>query len=188
MIGVLPTTLSVNEVDRQIRSDFRVALNLFEALKDESLSDLDRAYLTIRTIYIDEIPDEDFEEAVRRAYWFISGGDIPKSKPSPVPLIDWKHDESIIFPAVNKAAGQEVREVQYMHWWSFLGYMGEIGEGLYSTVINIRSKMANGKKLEKYEREFLNRNKDLIVLRTKEEQAAIEETEDFLKTLIGEGR
>lgn len=188
MIGLLPTALSVNGGKRHIRSDFRVALNLFEAFKDESLSDLERAYLTVRTIYTDEIADQDFEEAVRRAYWFLNGGDIPKSKPSPVPLIDWEHDESIIFPAVNKAAGKEVREAPYMHWWSFLGYMSEVGEGLYSAVINIRSKMANGKKLEKYEQEFLNKNKDLIVLRTKEEQAAIEETEDFLKTLIGEGR
>lgn len=184
MIGTLPKRLLVGNTAYPINSDFRVALNLFSYLRDD-LSDLEKAYLTIRTIYVDEIPDEMFIEALKQAYWFLNGGDMPKSKPSPVPLIDWQHDESIIFPAVNKAAGREVRELPYMHWWSFLGYMGEIGEGLYSTVINIRSKIARGKKLEKYEREFLNRNKELVVLRTKEEQAAIEETEEFLKTLLG---
>lgn len=184
MIGTLPKRLLVGNTAYPINSDFRVALNLFSYLRDD-LSDLEKAYLTIRTIYVDEIPDEVFIEALKQAYWFLNGGDMPKSKPSPVPLIDWQHDESIIFPAVNKAAGREVRELPYMHWWSFLGYMGEVGEGLYSTVINIRSKIARGKKLEKYEREFLNRNKELIVLRSKEEQAAIDETEEFLKTLLG---
>lgn len=185
MIGVLPKKLLVNGTLYPINSDFRVALNLFEYLRDDTLTELERAYLAVKTIYKDDIPDADFIEALQKAYWFLSGGDMPKSKPSPVPLIDWKHDESFIIPAVNKVAGKEVRELPYMHWWSFLGYMGEIDEGLYSTIINIRSKMSRGKKLEKYEREFLNRNKELVVLRTKEEQAAIEETEEFLKTLLG---
>lgn len=186
MIGVLPKKLLVNGAYYSINSDFRVALNLFEYLRDDSLSQLDIAYLAVKTIYKDEIPDEDFIEALQKAYWFLNGGDMPKSKPSAVPLIDWKHDESFIIPAVNKAAGHEIRELPYLHWWSFLGYMGEVGEGLYSTVINIRSKLARGKKLEKYEREFLGRNKELIILRTKEEQEAIEETEEFLKTLLGQ--
>lgn len=185
MIGVLPKKLLVNNTYYAINSDFRIALNLFEFLRDDKLSQLERAYLAVRTIYKDDIPDADFIEALQKAYWFLNGGDMPKSKPSPVPLIDWKHDESFIIPAVNKAAGQEIRELSYLHWWSFLGYMGEVGEGLYSTVINIRSKMARGKKLEKYEREFVNRNKELVVLRTKEEQEAREETEAFLKTLLG---
>lgn len=185
MIGVLPKSLTVCGERFEINSDFRVALNLFSHLHDYEFSDMEKAYLTVKTIYVDEIPDEKFIEALKQAYWFLNGGDMPKSEPLPVPLIDWEHDESIIFPAVNKAAGKEVREVPYLHWWSFLGYMGEVGEGLYSTVINIRSKMARGKKLEKYEREFVNRNKELVVLRTKEEQEAREETEAFLKTLLG---
>ena len=185
MIGTLPKKLLVGDTAYPINSDFRVALNLFSYLRDDTLTEMEKAYLTIKTIYADDIPDEVFIEALKQAYWFLNGGDVPKSEPSPVPLIDWKHDESIIFPAVNKAAGKEVRELPYMHWWSFLGCMGEVGEGLYSTVINIRSKMARGKKLEKYEREFVNRNKELVILRTKEEQAAREETEAFLKNLLG---
>lgn len=188
MIGALPKKLDVGGTLYPINSDFRVALNLFSYLGDDTLTQTEKAYLTVRTIYAAEIPDEFFIGALQKAFWFLDGGDMPKSEPSPVPLIDWEHDESIIFPAVNKAAGREVRELPYMHWWTFLGLMGEVGEGLYSTVISIRSKMARGKKLEKYEREFVSRNKELVVLRTKEELAAIEETEDFLKTLIGEGR
>ena len=55
-------------------------------------------------------------------------------------------DEAIIFPANNKAAGCEVRAVLYLHWWTFLGYFGEIVEGLFSTIMSIRHKRAEGKK------------------------------------------
>ena len=71
-----------------------------------------------------------------------------------------------------------------MHWWTFLGSFGEIGEGLFSTVIHIRQKKARGKSLDKWEKEFYSRNKEIIKLVTPEEQAEIDETEAFLKTLI----
>lgn len=55
----------------------------------------------------------------------------------------------------------------YIHWWTFLGYFNEIGEGLFSTVINIRQKKNKGKKFEKYEQDFYQNNKDLIDLKKK---------------------
>ena len=43
----------------------------------------------------------------------------------------------------------------------------EIGDCLFSQVVNIRQKKAKHKKLEKWEKEFLNANKDLITLQKK---------------------
>lgn len=183
MIGVLPKSLEVGGEYYKINSDFRVVLNLFEVFNRSELNDLEKAYICINSLYVDEIPDELFEEAVKKAFWFCDGGDMPKSEPAKVKMLDWEHDESIIFPAVNKAAGCEVRAVPYMHWWTFLGYFGEIDEGLFSTVMNIRHKRANGKKLDKWEREFLRKHKELIVLYSDEEKKAIDETEEFLKMI-----
>ena len=183
MIGILPKSLDVGGKRYGINSDFRIVLNLFEVLQLDELTDLEKAYITVNVLYTEEIPDKDFEEAVKKAYWFCDGGDMPKSQPSKVKTLDWKHDESVIFPAINKAAGCEVRTLPYLHWWSFLGYFGEIGEGLFSTVMNIRLKRAEGKKLEKYEKDFLRKHKELVVLHSEEERKAIDETEEFLKTL-----
>lgn len=183
MIGELPTYLSVGGTRQAINSDYRVILNLFDALNSEALTALDKAYLTVRTIYSEDIPDKDFEEAVKRAYWFMEGGDVPKSQPAKVKLIDWKHDESMIFSAVNKLASCDVRGLSYLHWWTFLGYFSEIGEGLFSTVLSIRTKLAEGEKRDKWEQKFLRKHKELVILRTAEEQAAIDETEEFLKTI-----
>lgn len=183
MIGELPRQLLINGVQHPINSDYRIILNLFDALNNEEFTNLDKAYLTVRTLYNGDISDKDFEEAVKRAYWFIGGGDIPKTEPARVRLIDWRHDESMIFSSVNKTVGCEVRCMPYLHWWSFLGYLSESGEGLFSTVINIRSKLAAGKKCDKWEHEFIRKHKQLVILRTSQEQRDIDELEKFLKTI-----
>lgn len=185
MIGVLPQSLNVKGIEYDINSDYRNVLVICEAFNDSTLTDHEKAYICMKRLFKDpeSIPSRDLQKAVEMAFWFVGGGDIPKSEPSKTKLIDWKHDESIIFPAVNKVCGCEVRAVPYMHWWTFIGYFGEIGEGLFSTVMNIRHKRAEGKKLEKWEREFLRKHKELVILRTDEERQAIDETEEFLKTI-----
>lgn len=90
----------------------------------------------------------------------------------------------MIFSAVNKVAGQETRALDYMHWWTFLGYFSEIGEGMLSQVLSIRAKKAKGKKLEKWEKEFYNERREIIDIRqsySAEEQAEI----DRLNKLLG---
>lgn len=185
MIGQLPVALEIGGMNYRVNADFRNILTIFEAFSDDKLTDKEKAYICIKRLYINNIPFKYTEEAIRKAYWFCDGGDMPKTEPDKIRTIDWKHDEQIIFPAVSKTIGTaDVRELPYLHWWSFLGCFGEIGEGLFSTVLSIRRKKSNGKKLEKYEQEFFKQNKELIVLRTSEEQAAIDETEEFLKTII----
>ena len=185
MIGYLPETLEVGGKDIPINADFRNVLTIFEAMNDPELNNSEKAYVCLCRLYREPIPYRYAEEAIKKAYWFCDGGDMPKTKPEQVRTIDWKHDEQFIFPAISKTAGVlDVRALPYMHWWTFLGCFGEVGEGLFSTVMNIRRKKASGKKLEKWEQEFYRKNKELIVLHTAEEQAEIDETEEFLKTLI----
>ncbi len=182
MIGSLPTSLEVDGKQYEINSDFRVALLIFEAYNDPELSGYDKVSACLNCLY-KEIP-QNAEEALKKATWFLDGGDMPKSKQAPVKIMDWEYDQAIIFPAVNKVAGCETRTVDYMHWWSFLGLFNEIGEGLYSQIMNIRAKRAKGKKLEKWEREFYNEHKALINIKEKltaEEQAQM----DYINKLLG---
>lgn len=185
MIGSLPTNLEIDGIDYEIRSDFHVALLIFEAYNNPELSDFEKTMTCLECLY-KEIPSN-VNEAVEKAIWFLDGGDMPKSKRTPVKIMDWEYDQSIYFPAVNKVAGYETRKADYLHWWSFLGLFNEIGEGLYSQVMNIRSKRAKGKKLEKHEREFYNEHKELINIKEKltEEERAEEQAElDFINSLV----
>jgi hypothetical protein len=64
--------------------------------------------------------------------------------------------------------GYECRSVEYLHWWTFMGAYMEIGgDCAFSQIVSLRSKLAKGKKLEKYEREWLRQNWDLVTLPTK---------------------
>lgn len=183
MIGCLPKSLNVNGNDYPIRSDYRVALLIFQAFEDNELNGYEKLAVCIECLYAEIPPDT--EEAYKKAIWFLDGGDMPKSQKAPKKIIDWKQDEHYMFSALNKAAGKEIRELDYMHWWTFLGLFSEMGEGLYSQIINIRRKKAKGKKLEKYEQDFYRENKELIDIRpnyTKEEQAEL----DFINELVGD--
>lgn len=139
------------------------------------------------SVFVDfeALPADDYEEAFQAAAHFIDCGrdwqDSPKKSPR---VMDWEQDKSILFPAINKAAGLEVRTVPYMHWWTFMGYYMEISEGVFSTILSLRQKRAKGKKLEKWEQEFWQQNKDICVLKKRLSQEEIEER-DRLNALLG---
>lgn len=181
MIGSLPNVLSVNDVEYKIRSDYNIALLIFEAYNDPELSEREKVEVCLTCLYEEKPPDK--AEALKQAIWFLDGGDMPKSKPLPYKLMDWKQDEQILFSAVNKVAGYETRKAIDLHWWTFLGFFNEISEGLWSQVMNIRSKKAKGKKLEKYEKEFYQTHKSLVDLR---EPLTLEDEEEqaYINSLI----
>lgn len=181
MIGVLPKSLEVDCKEYEINSDFRVALLIFQACNDNELNMQEKCRVCVECLYSD-IP-ENFQKAYEKAVWFLDGGDMPKPEKSPKKMMDWEQDESIIFPALNKVAGYETREVDYLHWWSFLGLFNEVGEGLYSNVMSIRAKKTKGKKLDEWEKDFYKSHKNVIDLKVRysaEEQEEI----DYLNSLL----
>ncbi len=179
MIGFLPKTLEVSGKEYPIRTDFRTVLVIFQALNDPELEETEKAIVILQSLY-EEIPP-DLQEALDKAAWFMDGGQTHKGNEKPV--MDWEQDEQMIFSAVNKVAGYETRTIEYLHWWSFLGLFNEIGEGLFSTVVNIRKKRNTGKKLDKTEQEFYKRNREIVNLKkrlSKEEQQALDEVNKLL--------
>ena len=190
MIGELPQSLEVGGKSYSIRTDYRVILNIIQAFNDPDLTEYEKCYVCLKCLYIslENIPDNAMQEAAEKAYWFVGGGDIPKERTDPIKLFDWKQDENIIFPAVSKTAGFPVRSAEYLHWWEFIGYFYEIGEGTFSQVVSIREKQKKGKKLEKCEKDFYHNHKNMVDLREqKSEQELREEQEDqeFLDKLLG---
>lgn len=188
MIGLLPKTVEFNDHEWNIRSDYRDILLIFQAYNDPELNDYEKTVITLQVFYKEweEIPDNMYEEALNKAAWFMDGGeDISDNRKQGKKVVDWEQDEKIIFSAINKVAGKEVRNLEYMHWWTFLGYFNEIGDGLLSTVINIRSKKNSGKKLEKYEQEFYRKNKELINIKNKISNSDKKDLDEVLKILNG---
>lgn len=182
MIGRLPRTLAVGDQEYAIRTDFRDILTILEAFDDPELLDEEKYIVMLTILYPDTIPSDAVPGAIERAIWFLDCGQEDDKKP-PCRVMDWEQDEAVLFPAINKVAGQEVRAAEYMHWWTFVGYFMEIDEGTFSTVLGIRQKRVRGKKLEKWEQEFYRENQELCNLKkryTAEEQAEIDKWNKLL--------
>ena len=165
MLGRLPTTAEIAGRTYRIRTDYRVVLRIIQAVNDDELTGRDKVLVCLANIYPDfqSIPDDALPEAYEKALDFIKAGS-GESRQSPK-LMDWEKDEALIFPAVNAAAGKEVRELEHLHWWTFLGYFQSIDrESLFGTVLHIRQKKKKRKPLEQCEQEFYRNNRELCDL------------------------
>lgn len=185
-----PKSLNIGGKDYEIRTDYRVIIDLLIALSDPELDFADereKAYAQARCILeimfpdCDNMPQEDIEEALQKASEFIDMGIGDEGKRPKT--MDWQQDAPVIIPAINKVLGKEVRSVDYMHWWTFLGAYMEIGESLFTNIVHIRQKKAKHKKLETWELEFYRNNKKLIDLQTAHTQAEIDEME-YMASLL----
>lgn len=193
MIGALPETLTVGGAEYPIRTDYRNILQIFEAFQDPELYPEEKQIVSVYLLFADfSGPDDvdaavgngfDMEEAVKQIAWFIAAGRPEKKDDRPT--YSWRQDEQMIFSAVNKVAGTETRELPYLHWWTFVGYFNEIEECTFTYIIGIRHKLNERKKLEKHEKEFLEKNPEMVKIKpvlTREEQ----EQEDALQALVDE--
>lgn len=186
MKDLLPTELEFGGGRWAIRSDYRQVLTILSAFEDPELTDAEKLYVCLHNLFVDfgRMGPEDYAGAYRAAVDFIDcgakGGGGPRT-------MDWEQDAPLIFAAVNRAAGREVRGVAYMHWWTFLGLFMEIRGSMYATVLALRQKRARHKKLEKHEQEFWNGNLEICRLRRRLTEAERAE-KARLERLVGGNR
>lgn len=168
----IPVSLEIGEEQLSIRNkgDYRMVLDCFAALNDVELEKEERVYCSLIIFYEDFNSLEDLmaypnlNEAVKQMYWFFNCGDntgVGANKHRK--LIDWEGDSQLIASAVNKVASTEIRMLPYLHWWTFMGYYLAIGESPLATIVGIRSKIMEGKKLEKHEKKFKNDNPQYFI-------------------------
>lgn len=159
----LPKSALVNGKRYRINADFRDILEIIECLNDREEDELTRRYVAMSLFFEDfeTIPESDYVEAFRSMADFIAAGEEDDGRPQPK-QIDWKQDRNIIAAEINKVAGVEVRALEFLHWWTFVGYFCCIGDGQLATIVSIREKLRKGKKLETYEREFYTKNRTRV--------------------------
>ena len=184
MIFDLPVTLEVKGTSWDIETDYRQIMRILTAFEDPDLTDNEKVVICLYNLYVDfdKMPPELYQEAYDAAIKFIDNGQKNENKGARV--VDWTQDAPLIFPAINKTAGMEVRSVEYMHWWTFMGYFMEIKDTVYATVLSLRQKKSRGKKLEKWESEYWAENKAICDIKahySEEERAEI----DRLNKILG---
>ena len=178
----LPQQAQIGGKNYHLHTDYREILEIFSYLQDESQPEFLRWRIALALFYEEKVPEEDQAQAAEYFRWFINCGREEQGEPGPK-LLDWEQDAQDIVADVNKVAGQEIRSLPYLHWWTFLGWFHGIGEGNLSTLISVREKLRRGKKLEAWEQEYYRRNRSRVILRKKYSAQELAEQERLQKLL-----
>ena len=164
----LPIDVEINGKQYPIRNkcDYRVVLDVICALNDNELTDEEKIKCALFIFYEDVSLIDDFDTAIKEMFRIINGGEqqeeTQEQKPS---LMDWEHDFPQLAPPISRVLGYDVRTPdRYCHFWTFLGAYMEIGDCTFSTIVSIRSKRAKGKKLEKWEEEYIREHRKMVEL------------------------
>ena len=177
----LPETAEICGTVYQLHTDYRDILRIFRELNNPDKPDWLRWEIAVALFFEEEVPEEHFREASLYLADFLAGGESDETDGPR--LLDWEQDAAVIAADVNKVAGMEIRAVRHLHWWTFLAYFHAIGEGQLSMLVSIRDKLARGKKLEKWEKDYYHKHKSQVDLRKRysaEEIAA----QERLKALL----
>ena len=178
MIYTLPKSLEVGGVDYEIRTDYRVILDAISALNDPDLLPIERAEACVRIIFPDWKKIDDHSEAYEQCLWFIACGETETDVRKKPKVMDWEQDFDLINPPVNRVLGYDCRREEPTHWWTFIAAYYEIGECAFSCVTRIRQKIAKGKPLDKWEKEYYSEHFESVNLKQRistEEQAEIDD-------------
>ena len=182
MMYSLPYSVTIDGKELKIRNncDYRVVLDVIEALNDEDLTDQEKIQCALYIFYGEELTKtQNHEELAKQMFLIINGGEEEEQKPDSPKLMDWHHDFSQLAPPISRVLGYDVRMPdKFTHWWTFIGGYREIGECTFANIVGIRSKRAKGKRLEKWEEEFYRENKKMVDL----PQKLTAEEEEFLNS------
>lgn len=179
----LPIFIEIDGISCYIRNkgDYRAVLDTIAALNDPDLSDEEKLKCALFIFYenVSEIPD--FEKAALKMMDFINCGEEDKKEKNNPKIMDWEQDLPVLIPPINRIIGKEIRLLEYLHWWTFIGAYYEIGECLFSNIVTIRSKLKSGKPLDKWERNFVTENQDLVNIKPRNSEKEKEYLESFIE-------
>ena len=186
MTGVweLPTEAVFDGRRYRLCTDFRDILEIFSYLNDPDMPEFLRWQIAVALFFEAPVESAHMQQAVEYLAWFIAGGEQQRNVPGPK-LLDWEQDAAMIICDVNRAAGQELRSLPYLHWWTFLSWFHAIGQGQLSMVVAIRDKLSRGKKLEDWEKDFYRENKHRVELKKRYSRQETAEREHLEKLLSG---
>lgn len=156
----LPRVAVIGGEEYPIHADFRDILEIIGYLEDMSQPEFLRWHVALALFY-ERMPP--VEQGMEYLCSFLRGG-APEAAPGPK-LLDWQQDASAIVSDINRVAGQEIRALPFVHWWTFLGWFHAIGQGQLSALVSVRDKLRRGQKLAPWEQEFYRKNRQQVVLK-----------------------
>lgn len=127
LIDELPQTVTIDNKEFPISTNFRTFI-LFEILlSDNSLSDRRKMEEMINLFFVEETPERITEEVINSIIDFYRCGKQETRKQKAVrrtvknkkKVYDFECDDAYIYAAFVSAYNIDLNEIDYLHWWKF---------------------------------------------------------------------
>lgn len=182
MFNVMLDRLPTEYKGYPINSDFRIGVQMFQALNDVELSDMEQVYKACELLFdvegIEEYPDiATMQEGIQ---WFLSDWytDNPvKSSREEKKDMDYDVDQWRIFSAFLTQFGINLNEID-MHFWVFMGLLSTLNECAFTRIVDIRTKPIDPK-MAPSDKAELKKVKERYALEEVEEQMTLQEKADY---------
>lgn len=177
-----PTKIKVNDKILKINSDFRNCLKIIEAFEDEELFDEEKILILLKRLYVDEIENEDIEDAYKKGIKFLDLGEESKNEITNKRIYTFTKDSNYIYTGIRQAHNIDLNSIDYLHWWNFVYLFLDIGqECMFNQIIYYRRRKNEGKLTKEEKKIYLSMRK-LLDLDYIEEN---EQDDEFMKKLGG---
>ena len=170
--------IEIDGVLHDINYDYKTCLKIILAFEDSELEDEEKVYITLNLLY-KKIP-QNLEIALKKAILFLNGGKESEQEESlesneKPRMYSFKQDANYIFNAVDSATSGKLSQGVNLHWWLFQMAFMEVPENsFFSRMLYLRAQKQKGK-LNKEERAFWNKNRDILELESETKETITQE-------------
>lgn len=123
----------------RIYTDFRVGIQIVQLLEDTEFSQIERLAYAAELLF-EEMP-ENIEECVQGIMWFLSAWNWDrklKEKQDDIIVMDYDIDQWRIYAAFRRQYGINLNCAE-LHFWEFMGLLGNLEECKFTRVMDIRA-------------------------------------------------
>jgi len=163
-----------------IDSDYQTGILMSQCLADSELNDTERIYTAINLLFPDESSRPDVAEAMEGVSWFLNefNHDNYDKTEHTEKVMDFDVDQWRIYAAFRNQYGIDLSR-EKLHWFVFMGLLGNLEECSFGRVMDIRTEKITSKMSPEEKKAYKEAKKIYALVEEEEltaEDRAIEES------------
>ena len=183
MINIMLDQLPTDWKGYPISASFRTGIKMSMCMSDPDLSDMERFYIASYLLFPEKCPEP--QEAAKAIEWFMTefNHDNYQQKKNEDIIMDWDMDQWRIYAAFRNQYHIDLQKAE-MHWFVFMGLLGNLQESSLTHVMDIRQKKITSKMSQEEKNAYRSAKKIFAIKAPKDEKITPEEQariDEFMK-------
>ncbi|AUM91506.1 bacteriophage Gp15 family protein [Clostridium botulinum] len=190
LIDLLPASVTIENQDYKINSDFRTSI-LFELLmQDNQISEEDKIVYALELYY--PVLPKNITEAIEQLLWFYRCGKDITSKGTGkcnnvTQIYSFDCDDDYIYSAFLDQYRVDLQDIKYLHWWKFKAMFKALKEDNEIVKIMGYRTMDLSKIKDKEEKAYYRKMKELYKIPVNISKDEIEKLDEIKVILLNGG-